>query len=62
MVYDVCIEVALRGVPMGSAFQLGLGEGPIGIVDPIFQPRGTIDTTSRTLIHTNVHGRFLNPL
>ena len=25
----VCIEVALREVPMGSGIQLGLGEGPI---------------------------------
>ena len=38
-----CIEVALRGVPMGSGVQLGLGEGPIK-VGPISQPRGIIDT------------------
>ena len=28
------------------------GEGPIGLVGPISQPRGTIDTTSLTLGHT----------
>ena len=46
-----CIEVSLCGVPMGSDVQLGLGEGPIGIVGPMSQPRGTIDTASRTLAH-----------
>ena len=39
--------------PRDRAFQLGLGEGPIGLVGPISQPRGTIDTASRTLGHTN---------
>ena len=29
------------------------GEGPIGLMGPISQPRGTIDTVSRTLLHTN---------
>ena len=49
--------------PWNRAIQLGLGEGPIGIVGPIFKPRGTIDTASHTLDHTralNVH--FLNQL
>ena len=36
----VCIEVALCGMPMERAIQLGQGEGPIGIVGPISQPRG----------------------
>ena len=49
----VCIEVALRGVPMGSGVKLGPGEGPIEIVGPMSQPRGTIDTASRTLDHTH---------
>ena len=34
------------------AFQLGQGEGPIGLVGPIFQPRGTIGTASLMLDHT----------
>ena len=38
--------------PWDRAFQLGQGEEPIGIVDPISQPRGTIDTASLTLGHT----------
>ena len=38
---------------MGSGIQLGMGEGPIGIVGPISQPRGTIDNMSRTLTRTN---------
>ena len=39
------------------------GEGPIGLVGPISQPRGTIVTLSLTLDHTyalNVH--FLSQL
>ena len=43
----VCIEVTLR------AFQLGQGEGPIGLVGPISQPRGTIDIVSLMLDHTS---------
>ena len=38
--------------PWDRAFQLGLGEGPIGLVGPISQPRGTNDTASLTLDHT----------
>ena len=38
--------------PWDRAFQLGQGEGPIGLVGPISQPRGTIDTASLTLVHT----------
>ena len=38
--------------PWYRACQLGLGEGPIGLSDPISQPRGTIDTASLTLDHT----------
>ena len=34
---------------MGSAFQLGQREGPIGLVGPISEPRGTIDTASLTI-------------
>ena len=48
--------------PWDRAFQLGLGEGPIGIVDPISQPRDTIDTASSTLICTHAHRRFPNQL
>ena len=49
----VFIEVS----PYGDAhvigpFQLGQGEGPIGLVGPITQPRGIIDTASLTLDHT----------
>ena len=40
-------------LPMRSGVQLGLGEGPIGIVGPISQPRSTIDNTSHTLTRTN---------
>ena len=55
----VCIEVALRGDAHGErAFQLGQGEGPIGIVGPISQPRSTIGTASLTLIRTNARGVF----
>ena len=35
----VCIEVALRGVPMGSRVQLGLGEGPIKSGSNVPTPR-----------------------
>ena len=35
--------------PWDRAFQLGQGEGPIGVVGSISQPRGTIDTASLTL-------------
>ena len=38
--------------PWDRAFQLGQGEGPIGIVGPISQPRGIIDTASLTLGRT----------
>ena len=45
---------------MGSAFKLGQGEGPIGIVGPISQPHGIIDTASLTLNHTHAFNmRFL---
>ena len=54
--HDVCVCM-YRGhpswrCPWDRVFQLGLGEGPIGIVGPMSQPRGTIDTASRTLVHT----------
>ena len=49
----VCIEVALCGDAHGPRFQLGLGEGPIGLVGPISQPRGAIDTASLTLDDTS---------
>ena len=39
-----------------SSVQLGLGEGPIDKVGPMSQPRGTIDTASRTLVPTNARG------
>ena len=49
--------------PWNRAIQLGLGEGLVGIVGPISQPRGTIDTASRTLVHTRaLNVRFLNQL
>ena len=43
-----------RGCPLWNfpllwAVQLGLGEGPVGIMGPMSQPRGTIDTATRTL-------------
>ena len=38
--------------PWEQAFQLGEGEGPIGLVGPISQPRGTIGNASLTLDHT----------
>ena len=75
----VCIEVALRGdahgigrpsgpgggthQKSGSNVPTGPGEGLIGIVGPISQPRGTIDTGSLTLDHTYaLNVRFLNQL
>ena len=48
--------------PLLQAIQLGQGEGPIGIVGPMSQPYGTIDTASRKLIPTNAQGRFPNQL
>ena len=39
--------------PWDWAVQLGQGQGPIGLVGPISQPRGTIDTASLMLDHTN---------
>ena len=50
--YVICVEVDLVEVPMESGVQLGLGEGPINKVGPMSQPRGTINTASRTLICT----------
>ena len=56
----VCMYVCMyRGrpswrCPWDRAFQLGQGEGPIGIMGPISQPRGIIDTASLTLNHTCV--------
>ena len=38
--------------PWDRVFQLGQGEGPIGLMGPISQPRGTIGTASLTLDHT----------
>ena len=55
----VCMYVCMyRGRPLWNcpwkgAIQLGQGEGPIGIVGPISQPHGTIDTASLTLNHTH---------
>ena len=50
----VCIKVALRGDAHGiGRSNWAKGEGPIGLVGPISQPRGIIDTTSLTLGHTN---------
>ena len=47
--------------PWKGAVQLGQGEGPIGIVGPISQPRGTIGTASLgSYFGTDVH--FLNQL
>ena len=55
----VCIEVALCEDDHGmGAFQLGQGEGPIGIVGPISQPRVIIDAASLTLGLTNAQGVF----
>ena len=39
--------------PLLRALQLGLGEEPIGIVGPMSQPRGIINTASLTLYHTH---------
>ena len=36
-----------RNCPWKGAIQLGQGEGPIGLVGPIAQPRGTNDTASK---------------
>ena len=47
----VCIEAALRGVPMERGFQLGLEEWSIKWVQ-CPNPTGTIGPTSRTLAHT----------
>ena len=52
---NVCMY---RGRPSGRclwnrAFQLGQGEGPIGIVGPISQPHGTNGTASLTLDHAH---------
>ena len=52
----VCMYVCMlpfMELPMGSGVQLGLGEGPIGIMGPISHPRGTIDNMSRKLTSTN---------
>ena len=62
---SVCLSVCVfvyrdLRCPWYRVFQLGLGEGPIGLVGPISQPRGTIDSASLTLVHTNT--RFLNQL
>ena len=35
-----------------QAFQLGQREGPIGLVGPIYQHRGTTGSVSPTLVHT----------
>ena len=54
----VCMYVYMyRGCPSWNcpllrAVQLGQGEGLIGIVGPISQPHGTIDTASLTLDRT----------
>ena len=46
--------------PWKRAVQLGQGEGLIGIVGPMSQPRGTIDTGSLALNHTHAFNmRFL---
>ena len=43
---------------MELVIQLGQGEGPIGIVGPISQPRSTIGTASLMLTRTSAHGAF----
>ena len=45
--YSICMHrgCPLRKWPLLRAVQLGQREGPIGLVGPISQPRGTIDTT-----------------
>ena len=47
--------------PWKGGVQLSLGEGP-SKVGPMSQPRGTINTVSRTLIRTNARVRFPNQL
>ena len=42
-------------LPMERAIQLGQGEGPIGLMGPISQPRGTIGTV---LTGTSAQGAF----
>ena len=54
-----CMYVCIRrgrpswNCPWEGAIQLGQGEGPIGIVGPISQPRGTNGTASLTLERTS---------
>ena len=48
----VCIEVTLRGDAHGIGCSNWAMGGPIGIVGPISQPRGTNGTASLTLDHT----------
>ena len=48
--------------PWDWAFQLGQGEGPIGIVGPISQPRNTSDAASLTLVRTKAQGVFRSNL
>ena len=43
--------------PWNRALQLDLGEGPIRIVGPMSQPRGTIDTASLMLDHTHAFNK-----
>ena len=47
--------------PWDRASNWAWGRGP-SKVGPMSQPRGTIDTPSRMLIHTNTHVHFLNQL
>ena len=50
----VFIEVALRGDAHGiRRSNWAIGKEHIGLVGPISQPHGTIDTASLTLSHTN---------
>ena len=64
----VCMYVCMyRGrpswrCPWDRAFQLGQGEGPIGLVGPISQPRGTNDTASLTGSYLRTCVRFLSQL
>ena len=57
-----------RGCPLWRcqllrALQLGQGEGPIGLMGPISQPHGAINTPSLTLDHTYaLNVRFLSQL
>ena len=48
----VCIEVALLGDAHGTVVPTGPWEGPMGIVGPISQLRGTNGTASLMLGHT----------